>query len=184
MTRLELPPQEHRGVWVFHVDLPEAELERFKTETTDEASGTHDWPLAEALGLSWLDPEYVELFDANMMKDYGLARYLTEANGMDPATMNPADVALDELSGSVLLLFSKALPEDATELAPRPPLSFVTHLEADRPKPDLTPMITPTASGHVASGGRAEGGPGRGWILPLVFLAGAALATLIFWMAS
>ncbi|MDQ2093829.1 hypothetical protein [Rhodalgimonas zhirmunskyi] len=186
MSGFEIPPQSRPGVWVFHVDLPEHALDAFKTAQTDEATGRHHWPLAEALGLNWLDPEHIELFDANMMKEYGLSRYLSDANGMDLSTMNPAGAPIDRLSGTVLLLFSKALPEDATYITPRAPLEFVAHLEADQPAPDLTPLPSATALGHVEPGGRADAGagPGRGWILPLVFLAGAVLATLIFLVVS
>src|SRR6056297_3143471 len=111
--RLTLPPAALRAVWVFSSD--DAEM------TAEKA--------ASLLGVSALDPGYIEAFEAEALGELGLAEFLTGPNGMDEASVAPDAEKLDALSGPVLLVFSAALPEGETTLAPKPPLALVGRYE-------------------------------------------------------
>lgn len=107
--RLTLPRTARRAVWVFSSD--EAEMTAARA--------------ASLLGVSALDPDYVEAFEAEALGDLGLAEFLTGPNGMDDASVAPDAGKLDALHGPVLLVFSAALPEGETTLAPKPPLKLM-----------------------------------------------------------
>ena len=121
---LALPEREDaRAIWVFTAELdPPAFVAFTKVGET--------WPLAGALGLPGLSPASVETFHARDLADYGLERYLTEAHGMDPASVGPDSARLAALEGPVVLLFSRHLPRDAKRIDPRAPLAFIGRYDA------------------------------------------------------
>lgn len=114
MSEAAIIPEGHqRMVWVFAVDMPAEALDAMEPAE-----------LADALGL-WTapDPAHVERFDAATIAEYGLAKYVSDANGMDV----PADEAqrLDALEGSLCLIYSKALATSDTKFAPEPPFTLI-----------------------------------------------------------
>ena len=112
-----------RAIWVFTADLDEPSFAAF-------AKVRDSWPLAQALGLAGLSPASVETFHTSDLADYGLERYLTEAHGMDPASVGPDTERLAALTGPVVLLFSRDLPGEAAKIDPVPPLAFVGRYDA------------------------------------------------------
>ena len=115
--------QDARAIWLFTADLDKPAFAEFSK--VREA-----WPLAEALGLPGLSPASVETFHTSDLADYGLERYMTEAHGMDPASVGPDTERLAALSGPVVLLFSRGLPRGIAELDPSPPLAFIGRYDA------------------------------------------------------
>ncbi|MCG3269357.1 hypothetical protein [Yoonia sp. I 8.24] len=117
------PARAHeKVVWVFAIDLPTDEIAEFK-EKNDHDDDAPISPLVAALGLTHIDTDFIEVFDADTIRDYGFAKYLTEANGMDPAQVNPETAMLAAITGHVLLVFSDAL--NGKTLAPTAPLRFI-----------------------------------------------------------
>ncbi len=114
---LAFPAQARRAVWVFTADLPEGALERLVMPPADA--------LREALGLSSLNTDHIEVFQPEVLEGYTLASFLTGANGLDEASVAPDTATLDALEGPVLLVFSGALSAADTALAPKPPLVFI-----------------------------------------------------------
>lgn len=171
-----------RQVWVFGVDLTEPEA-RALLEYPDEDSRS---PLEELLGVSFLDEDFIEIFDAKWLASYGFAHYLTEANGMSEDSVSPDAARLDALEGTVLLVFPQALREGAT-MEPRYPLQFVgSYLEAMEIRvPE--PMPTESAKG-VLEGPAGKPRPSDAAILgrvataALIFLF--ALVLLMVWVAG
>lgn len=121
-----------RRVWVFALDTEVAgPLARWREPAEDGS-----WPLPTALGEVRPDPAHVEVFAAGELADYGLDRYLTEANGMDPDAVAADRERLGALDGGVVVVFSRGLTGQAGRFAPVAPLAFVgTYAE----KPSLVP---------------------------------------------
>lgn len=161
-----------RAVWVYSlegmdsIDVPDA--------------------LAAALGLGWLDEDFVEQFNVDMLSDYGLSTYLTDANGMD-ADQVAADAAmLDALSGPLVLVFSSALQPGETP-APRPPLRLIGHYTETITLRLPEPLAAATAKGTL------DGPPARktpsdaammGRVAMVALLVIFALTGVVIWVAS
>jgi len=141
---LTLPTREDaRTIWVFTAALDAPGFGEF-TKVGET------WPLAGALGLPDLSPASVETFHTADLAGYGLERYLTEAHGMDPASVGPDTERLDALEGPVVLLFSRALPASTAKLDPTAPLAFVGRYDAPYELAPATPTSPRDATkGHL-----------------------------------
>jgi len=186
-----LPKNGARAIWVFSVDLPAAEIPAFQHETKT-GNGQTNWPLRDALGLkeAVLDPEHIELFEAKTIAEYGLARYLTEANGMSEASVAPDADRLDALSGHVLLVFSRGLPEGFTGLHPRDPVHFVGCYTEEKAQDPGLPLHSETAQGqsyHPPAAPRSKpvsDAAMSGRIATLALLVLFAIAAIMVWVAG
>ncbi|SFR58786.1 hypothetical protein SAMN04488005_3058 [Yoonia tamlensis] len=109
------PARTHEKViWVFAIEMPAQACDAFKSNPA---------ALTAALGIAQIDEAHIEIFDVETIRDYGFAKYLTEAHGMNPAQITPEATMLAAIKGHVLLVFSDAL--DGQVLAPSPPLRFI-----------------------------------------------------------
>jgi hypothetical protein len=144
--RLSVPSA--RSLWVFRADLSEADQGRVRDAGFDPAT------LAGAVGAGALDPAGLEIFDAATFKDYGLARYLTEANGMDAADVTPDAQQLNVLTGPVLLVFSSALPEGTARLSPSAPLDLIGRYSARQGVTVAAPLHSDAAHGVIGDASR------------------------------
>jgi hypothetical protein len=151
---LALPePGDVRAVWVFALDADSSALSAWRAPTDDGS-----WPLETALGVHGLKPDEIEVFQVADIATYGLVRYLSEANGMDPKAVEKDAATLGALEGAVVLVFSRALPAGPGALTPRPPLRFVgrysapVHLLPDEPAGEHK-----SAQGHVPPPATAPG---------------------------
>jgi hypothetical protein len=171
---LRIPLTRDRAVWLFAIDLPEAEVDAF-------LSGD----LAAALGVHPLDPAQVEVVDTDTIKLIGLATYLTEANGLDEATVGPDAAMLDALKGRLLMVFRAALGDGGTRFDPKPPLRFIGHYAEPAAAPPMPMPAAETAKG-VLEGGRGKPSDaamsGRVAMGVLVFLF--VFTALFIWMAK
>ncbi|MBC2837045.1 hypothetical protein [Paragemmobacter straminiformis] len=172
---LRIPLTQDRAIWLFAIDLPDEQVDAF-LETG----------LAAALGAAELDPAQVEVIDTDTIRLIGLATYLTEANGMDDATVAPDAVLLDSLKGRLLMVFRAALGTGGTHLSPQAPLRFIGHYTEPATGPILPMPATASAKG-VLEGPRGKpvsdaAMSGRIAMAVLVFLF---IFTAVFiWMAS
>lgn len=177
---LQFPERaDTRAVWVFTADLPGPALDDFKTRTEG------GWPLGEALGADWLNPDFVEVFSPADIADYGLARYLTEANGMDPDQVAPDAERLDKLTKPIVLVYSPALSGQQGHFAPKPPLSFVGRYEAAYSLTPSIPLPDFEATSGIVTGpaGPSSYTPAMRRALILTVLALALLAVLVWGLA-
>lgn len=174
---LSLPDRsDARAIWVFTADLdPTAFAEFTRVGET--------WPLAEALGLERLSPAAVETFLASDLEGYGLERYLTEAHGMDPASVAPDAARLAAVTGPIVLLFSRGLPEGATRLDPSPPLAFVGRYDAPWSLEPAAPNLPRESTrGHLTGPEGPAPDPGM-MRRPLLITLGVLIALTILVLA-
>ncbi|AWB47548.1 hypothetical protein HYN69_02620 [Gemmobacter aquarius] len=171
---LRIPLTRDRAVWLFAVDLLDTEIDAFLAGD-----------LAAALGTDTVDAGQIEVIDTDTIRVIGLAKYLSEANGMDDATVAPDTAMLDSLRGRLLMVFRAALGAGGTTLTPRPPLRFIGHYAEPAPALPLPMPETPSASG-VLEGPRA--GPSdaamSGRIATVVLILIFVFTALFVWLAS
>lgn len=155
--------QTWRSVWVFALDVPKDQLEPWRHGSFTE-DGEHIWPLRDALGVDPLDNDFTEVFQIADIAEYGLARYLIEANRLAEASVAPDAATLGALTGAVALVFSGALGDAPVRLDPQPPLRFIGRYE-ERPNLAFAPPLhSPEGAGTLAP---ASAPPVPGPRLPL-----------------
>lgn len=140
---LDIPQSElqfgQKLVWAFSYEGPIDALEALSPEE-----------LAEALGL-WATPDmdHVERFDLDSMRDYGFARYLSEASGFE---IGEDASRLDALTGPVLLIHAKALNEKDTRFAPEPPFALIGRYGTGLDIPPVIGIESDSAKGQLPQG--------------------------------
>jgi len=177
---LTLPDRDDaRVIWVFTAALDASAFQAFAKV------GDAGWPLADALGLKGLSPVSVETFLAGDLADYGLERYLTEAHGMDPATVAPDAARLAAITGPVVLVFSRKLPEGATKLDPAAPLTFIGRYDAPYSLLPAAPTVPHESTrGHLSGPEGPAPDPGMmRWPLLITLAVMIALAVLVVALA-
>ena len=151
-----------RQVWVFALEFaPQATAAERAAFLEPAATGAAQ--LCAALGVSAVDVDFIESFEAETLADYGLARYLTEANGMDESAVATDTDLLNSLQGPLMLVFSQALRAGVLPQA-QAPLRLVGHytaterldlpqsLESDSAEGIIAPPESKTISDAAMSG--------------------------------
>jgi len=141
-TRIKIDQGEQGRLWVFAVDLEGSALAAFTRRNGR-------WPLQEALGAEWLDPEHVEVFDTSDLDGVGLAGYLREGHGVPAAQIDPIRARLDAQKGAVMVLSSRAVRGAAQTLTPRAPLRLLASLSEERPPVRFEPLPSEAAIGAI-----------------------------------
>ena len=168
-----------RTIWVFELQVPADELPMWEPDGADD-----DWPLPGVLGVGRLDPAHVEVFPDNRIAEYGLARYLVDANGMDEAAVATDAGRLESVSDLVVLIHSKALLKPG-RFSPHPPARFIGKYTAKAHLTASVPMPSRSTDGVIAGGGSTTVTPTSfPWrVVALSSLLVAILAGLIWWLA-
>ncbi|MBF9030701.1 hypothetical protein HKCCE3408_09895 [Rhodobacterales bacterium HKCCE3408] len=161
--------------------LPEAPPDLRHTDLTRQRGEAPDLPpLHEWIGVDGIDTDKIELFPVDDVASMGLGTYLSTAYDVDADALAEAGPRIDSVKGSVLIV-----PEDALTGRPDPgadatlvaslPLPNARHIAA-MPKADVGPQApAPGPSGPPAS--RPRG-------VPLIVLAGLALAAILLWVLT
>jgi hypothetical protein len=168
---LELPGGTGpRTIWVFLLDIDPARIDTWKAPDPE----TGDWSLPGTLGLKDMDPAHVEVFPNSQISEYGLARYLTDANGMSVESVAEDSRTLASLSGVIALVHGKAVAGQSGHFDPAHPARFVGRYQEESKLTVSTPApSTGGAHGSIAGGSTPGEGPRR---LPWgVFIAMAAV---------
>ena len=116
---IEIPKGARDQVLVFALDMP-AEQARFLRE--------EDGALAQVLGLAELDMEQAEIFPVEDLEGLGLLGYLREGLGVPEADLSEHGMALDGITGWVLVLRARAFDGAETRLTPASSLRLVARL--------------------------------------------------------
>lgn len=131
-----IPAHERDQVRVFSAALSPEEMAGDKARLAPALLGDAD-----------LDPTHVELFDVADLSDVGLTGYLTEGLGVSDVALAPDRARLDEVTGPVLILLSRALHGRAATLTPDPRLSLIGTYAEERPPVHFEPLPSPSAHG-------------------------------------
>lgn len=182
---LFVPAGDVRRLWLFTLDLAEGELSTFDKEQFDEAGHSLGWGLRDALGVSRIDPNYVEVFKAETMADYGLDTYLIEAHGMAAEQVALDADKLKSLIGPVVVVLSKAFGGRTAHFNLSDDLKLVGRYSAEPMTIPIEPLRSKSAEG-VLSGGKAKPSDAAmsGRIATLVLLVLFALVGAMIWIGG
>ncbi len=177
--RITLREGDSGRIWVFAVDLDEAEARALARR-----NGT--WPVEQALGATGLDPEHVEIFPVSDLGDLGVAGYLEEGYGVPREQLREMRPQLAALRGHVLVLTARAFRGAGRSFAPRAPLRLVASFSEERPPVSFAPLPSEAAVGSVANAARRNAPLrlGRGWVWAVGITAGLLGIVLLVWLAG
>jgi hypothetical protein len=148
---IAIPAGERHTLRLFALDMARPELDLLArpdpTDTAVQADRTA--LLSQLLGLTYLDPDFVEVFDIADLADLGLTGYLSEGGNIPDAQIDRDRDRLDGLTGPVLALFSRALQGEAATLHPDPRLSLIGTYTEEVPPVHFEPLPTGMAQGSL-----------------------------------
>jgi hypothetical protein len=144
---MRVSASEHGLVRLFAVDLPSDEVDVFREVVTDRDGNTTAWPLAEALGATELDDDFVELFNVNDLEGLGLPGYMIQGLGVSDRDVAEDATRLSAQRGWVLVVLSSAFGRTAQTLAPRQPLRWLGTYKEERTRARYEPLSSAAATG-------------------------------------
>lgn len=178
---IEIASNERGVVRLFAIDLEEREIEAFAGQVFGAKNGTHDWPLRDALGATYLDHEYVEVVRMKDIASIGLSGYLTEGIGLPAEALAEDKERLDDMTGHVLIVLSRAFDGVAQTLTPKAPLRAVATYQDPGVTPSYDPIHADAAKGHLETADSSPdvGSGRRGSAAPIALLALGLAAIII-----
>jgi hypothetical protein len=174
---LTVAPNERGLVRVFALSMDEAEARALSNDATAQA---------KALGQSDLNIAFVEVFALSDLDELGLAGYLIEGNGIDPASLEADRAKLKALSGWVLIAYSSAFPDAGTKLTPSAELTHIgTYAEPGVDWSATEKLVSKAATGTTAPARKKPSDAAMsGRVATLVLLVLFALVAVMVWVAS
>lgn len=172
---MEVSATERGLVRLFAVDLPADEIETFRTPDTNEDGDLVAWPLKAALGASYLDEDFIELFPVRDLEELGLRGYMVQGLGIAEADVAEDALRLDAVKGSVLVILSNAFGGFAETLAPRAPLRWIGTYKEETAPVTFAPLPSDAARGVVETPGPAKSNPHLTLLWAILALPVAAL---------
>ena len=142
---------EHGIVRIFAVELPESEIKTFGEAGDEVDAGDPPWALQQALGATYLDAKFVELFPVSDLKGVGLTGYMTEGLGISDADVRQDHPRLETLTGYVLVVLSAAFGGVEQTLTPRAPLRWIGTYAEERTPVEFRPLPTQAATGNAVT---------------------------------
>lgn len=115
LPSLSIRANETGVIRVFAMDMP-AEQARFQNEPQ---------AMQQILGISDINPTYVEIFPVSDLDQLGLAGYLIEGCGVPASSIAPERDRLNAVTGYVMLVHSRAFGGLAVTLTPTLPMIAV-----------------------------------------------------------
>lgn len=170
-----------RTIFVFQLDIDPARIDRWKAP---DAKG--EWPLPEALGVKALDASQVEVFAEEAIAEYGMVRYLTEANGMSAESVARDEAVLSALTGVIVMVHGKAVAGRDGQFEPSGPARFVGRYSEKVSLTASTPQPAREVTRGQVAGGTTEGRETRRFpwgILGLGLLGLIVLAAILWGLA-
>lgn len=186
---MNVPAFESGVIRLFAIDLPSDQIEAFKT-TSYIGDDDTKWPLKDALGATFLDEGFIEVFPVSDLEGLGLAGYLSTGNDVPIDQVDQMAQHLDLIKGHVVLVMSSAFGGFAQSLTPRSPLRHVATFFTEGTPVTFEPL--PDDSAQLGSGDDAikpaKKKPSEaammGRIATYALLFMFALTGLIIWIGS
>lgn len=179
---LKVSKGEHGVYRIFAIDLPEREIAAFVEETYPEDDDAEVvWPLRDALGVTYLDHDFIEVIDVDDLGEMGLAGYLIEGMDLEPAQVEPHRRQFEDTAGKVLIAFSTAFGGFEAVLQPKSPLRLLAVLREKPVVPDMDPITAESAKGILdgTPGPAPRRKPGSGLVALLILGVIVALFILL-----
>ncbi len=173
-----------RGVIrIFMANLTAEEAESF-TQSPDEDTPA---PINRALGVTYLDSDFVELFPLSNLGGLGLAGYLTEGLGVAEEDVKPHASRLNAMNGQVLIVLSQAFGGFETTITPTAPLKWIGTYTEEGASVKFEPLPSESAKGTAAgAGGKPPKSDARvgGMIAMYALIAMFVFVGLLIWVAG
>ncbi len=173
-----------RGVIrIFIANLTTEQAASF-TESPDENTPA---PINRALGVTYLDSDFVELFPLSNLEGVGLAGYLTEGLGVAAADVKPHASRLNAMSGHVLIVLSSAFGGHEATITPTAPLKWIGTYTEEGASVKFEPLPSDGAKGSQdAPIGKPPKSDARvgGMIAMYALIAMFAFVGLIIWVGG
>lgn len=155
-------------------------------ETAARALRNDPGAQARMLGLERLTEGGCEVFPVADLEELGLTGYLRDGNAVSPEQLEPDRAKLAAVDGWVLILYSRALPEEGATLTPAPELTLIGAYA--EPGVDWTPGAPLASKAATDPGPPAKPHPSdaamSGRIASLALLVIFALTALLIWVAA
>ncbi|WP_338549181.1 hypothetical protein [Roseovarius phycicola] len=188
MTEALHAKKNERGIVRLFIVDTDAEGPNKMSAEPDWAADADDppWPLRDALGVEYLDSDFIELFDVRDLDELGLAGYMIEGLGISEEDVTPHQAQLDAIKGLVLFVYSNALGGFEVTLRPTSPLRWVGTFVEDRPPMTFEPITSVAAQGDVTpeAKSRPSDAAMSGRVAMVALLVLFALTAVVIWVAS
>ena len=142
----QVKPTERGVIRVFTVNLPADHLSGF-VEGADEDTGA---PINDALGVTYLDTDFVEIFPLANLDGLGLGGYLVDGLGVAKEDVAPYASRLNSMTGNVLVVLSSAFGGFETTIRPTAPLKWIGTYTEEGASIQFEPLPSKSAEGSVA----------------------------------
>lgn len=185
---MQVSSSERGLVRLFAVDLPGDEIENFRSAKINSDGELAEWPLDDALGFSFLDEDFIELFDVIDLEDLGLTGYMVEGLGIAQKDVDEDAARLAAQKGWILVVLSAAFGGVAQTLTPKAPLRWIGTYKEDGAPVHFELLPDASAKGPGPTGGETPPAPSSNphmtLLLALVALPFVALVlgVLLFWI--
>ncbi len=178
---LQVRPDEGKGLRLFALDVDREERERLQVILNAAEPGLAAGRLADLLGVKEVDATRIEIFEAADLSDFGLFNYLVKANGLPEAALERDRARIEALSGTVMILYSRAFHDRHETLAPAAHVTLIGAWDEEPPEMEFTPLRSASAQGSIGEA-RAEPAPAPQlprWFWAAVLILALSLAALI-----
>ena len=144
---LDVKAAEHGIVRIFQVDIDEDTRTKIlnpKPETKPTGAS-----LGEFVGLDWLDPTHVDLFDICDLEELGLLGFLRQGAGVSEAQLSTHKDQLNTMRGCVLILYSRAIVTKPARLNPDTRTTPIVALGEEKQPVQFAPLPSASSQGHL-----------------------------------
>ena len=182
--RFDISPTERGVVRLFTLDLPPEQAAGFTEPDFDSDAPA---PIDAALGVSYLDTDFVEVFPVSNLDGLGLAGYLVQGLGVPEAEVAADRARLNALTGHVVVVLSQAFGGHAATLTPKAPLTWIGTYTEEGASVKFAPLPSESAKGVITDAPQKPPKSNArisGMVAMYALLALFALVVLMIWVAG
>ncbi|MBO9478411.1 hypothetical protein J7382_12765 [Shimia sp. R11_0] len=181
---MQVTDSERGLVRLFALDLPSEEITAFREPVYDTDGDITDWPLQRALGFTYLDEDFIEIFPISDLEDLGLTGYMVQGLGIAEADVKEDAARLSSQKGWILVVLSSAFEGAAQTLSPQSPLRWIGTYKEEGAPVSFEALPDASAKGGAPTQGSVpptpQGNPHLTLLLALFTLPLAALLLGLF----
>ncbi|SMP29620.1 hypothetical protein [Shimia sagamensis] len=185
---MQVSSSERGLVRLFAVDVPSEEIEAFRAQVNGVDGALLSWPLKEALGFTYLDEDFIELFPVSDLEEMGLTGYMVEGLGIAQKDVAEDSARLAAQKGWVLIVLSAAFDGVAQSLSPKAPLRWIGTYKEDGAPVHFEPLPDASAKGPASTQSTVLPAPSSNPHLTLLLailalpLVALVLGAFLFWI--